>query len=93
MSATTHPQVDVNDKSLAGARAWFAHKGLSRPREGRLVGGVAAAFARRYDLNPLVAQIIAVVTILTLTPIVYGVAWLLMPNDAEAEVVPAATAA
>ena len=38
MSATTHPQVDVNDKSLAGARAWFAHKGLSRPREGRLVG-------------------------------------------------------
>jgi phage shock protein C len=93
MSATTHPQVDVNDKSLAGARAWFAHKGLSRPREGRLVGGVAAAFARRYDLNPLVAQIIAVVTILTLTPIVYGLAWLLMPNDAAAEVVPAATAA
>ena len=58
-----------------------------------MVGGVAAAFARRYDLNPLVAQIIAVVTIFTLTPIVYGLAWLLMPNDAEAEVVPAATAA
>lgn len=93
MSATTHPQVDVNARSLAGARAWFAHKGLSRPREGRVVGGVAAAFARRYDLNPLVAQIIAIVTVITLTPLVYGLAWILMPNDAEAEVVPAATAA
>ena len=93
MSATTHPQADVNDSSLAGARAWFAHKGLSRPREGRMVAGVAAAFARRYDLNPLVAQMIAVVTVFTLTPIVYVLAWILMPNDVEAEVVPAATAA
>ena len=58
-----------------------------------MLGGVAAAFARRYDLNPLVAQIIAVVTVITLTPIVYGLGWLLMPNDAEAEVVPAATPA
>ena len=93
MSATTHPQVDVNARSLAGARAWFAHKGLSRPREGRVVAGVSAAFARRYDLNPLVAQIIAVVTLITLTPIVYGLAWLLMPSDAEGEVVPAPTPA
>jgi phage shock protein C len=92
MSATTHPQVDVNARSLAGARAWFAHKGLSRPREGRVVGGVSAAFARRYDLNPLVAQIIAVVTLFTLTPIAYVLAWILMPNDAEADVVPTATA-
>jgi phage shock protein PspC (stress-responsive transcriptional regulator) len=84
MSATTHPQVDLNARSLAGARAWFAHKGLSRPREGRAVAGVCAAFARRYDLNPLVTQIIAVVTVITLTPIVYGVAWLLMPSDPEA---------
>lgn len=55
------------------------------------MAGVSAAFARRYDLNPLVAQIIAVVTLITLTPIVYGLAWLLMPSDAE--VVPAPTPA
>jgi phage shock protein C len=92
MSATTHPQVDVNARSLAGARAWFAQKGLSRPREGRVLAGVCAAFARRYDLNPLVAQIIGVVTILTLTPIVYGLAWILMPRDAAVDVVPAGPA-
>jgi phage shock protein C len=91
MTATTHPQVDVNDRSLAGARAWFAHKGLSRPREGRVLAGVVAAFARRYDLNPLVAYVLGAVAIVTLTPIAYGVAWLLMPNDADAAVAPAAT--
>ena len=93
MNATTHPQVDVKDASLAGARAWFAHKGLSRPREGRILAGVTAAFARRYDLNPLVARVLGVVTVLTLTPIVYVLAWVLMPKDADVDVVPAATTA
>lgn len=93
MTATTHPQVDVKDASLAGARAWFAQKGLSRPREGRWLAGVTAAFARRYDLNPLVARVLGVVTVVTLTPIVYVLAWIFMPNDADADAVPAATAA
>jgi phage shock protein PspC (stress-responsive transcriptional regulator) len=93
MNATTHPQVDVKDASLAGARAWFAHKGLSRPREGRILAGVTAAFARRYDLNPLVARILGVVIVCTLTPIVYVLAWILMPTDADVDVVPAATTA
>jgi phage shock protein PspC (stress-responsive transcriptional regulator) len=93
MNATTHPQVDVKDASLAGARAWFAHKGLSRPREGRILAGVTAAFARRYDLNPLVARILGVVIVCTLTPIVYVLAWILMPTDADVDVVPATTTA
>ena len=94
MNATTHPQVDVKDASLAGARAWFAHKGLSRPREGRILAGVTAAFARRYDLNPLVARILGVVIVCTLTPIVYVLAWILMPKDADVDAVPpAATSA
>jgi phage shock protein C len=93
MNATTHPQVDVKDASLAGARAWFAHKGLSRPREGRILAGVTAAFARRYDLNPLVARILGVVIVCTLTPIVYVLAWILMPKDADVDAAPAATTA
>jgi phage shock protein PspC (stress-responsive transcriptional regulator) len=83
MSATTHPQVDLNDNSLAGARAWFAQKGLSRPREGRVLAGVCGAFARRYDLNPLVARLLGIAGIFVLTPIAYVVAWILMPNDAD----------
>ena len=88
MTATTHPHADVNDASLAGARAWFAQKGLSRPREGRVLAGVVAAFTRRYGLNPLVGRILGIVGVLTFTPIAYVVAWILMPADVDAEVVP-----
>jgi phage shock protein C len=82
MAVATHPQVDVHDSSLSGARAWFARKGLSRPREGRLLAGVCASFARRYDVNLLVARLLGIAGILVLTPLVYGAAWILMPKDA-----------
>ena len=52
-AAAPHPPVTSHDNSLRGARAWFAEKGLSRPRKGRLLAGVFASFARRYDVNPL----------------------------------------
>jgi phage shock protein C len=89
MTATTHPQVDVHDNSLAGARAWFAHNGLSRPREGRIVAGVCAAYARRYDMNPLVARVLGVVGAIVLTPLAYVLAWILMPKDVDVDVEPA----
>ena len=79
MNTTTHP--NINDSSLDGARAWFAHKGLTRPRDGRVLAGVAAGFARRYDINPLVARIGAVASIIFLSPIFYVGAWILMPRD------------
>jgi phage shock protein PspC (stress-responsive transcriptional regulator) len=90
MTATADHQVDARDNSLAGARAWFAEKGLSRPREGRILGGVFAAYIRRYDLNPLVGRILGVVGIITFTPIAYVVAWILMPADAETDAAPVA---
>jgi phage shock protein C len=83
MTATTHQQVDVNDNSLAGARAWFAQKGLSRPREGRILAGVCAAYARRYDMNPLVARLLGITVAIVLTPLAYIAAWVLMPKDAD----------
>jgi phage shock protein C len=92
MTTTENPQANARDASLAGARAWFAEKGLSRPREGRVLGGVVAAFTRRYDLNPLVGRILGVVAIITFTPIAYVVAWILMPADADVDVAPAAAA-
>ena len=81
--AATHPPVTSHDNSLGGARAWFAEKGLSRPRKGRLLAGVFASFARRYDVNPLVARVIGIATILILTPLLYVGAWILMPADVE----------
>jgi phage shock protein C len=83
MAAPTHQHVDPHDSSLAGARAWFSQKGLSRPREGRVLAGVLAAVARRYDLNPLVARLLGIVGVLVLTPLAYVAAWILMPADAD----------
>lgn len=93
MTATENPQANASDASLAGARAWFAQKGLSRPREGRILGGVVAAYTRRYDLNPLIGRILGIVGVLTFTPIAYVVAWVLMPADGETDVSPVAATA
>jgi phage shock protein PspC (stress-responsive transcriptional regulator) len=75
---TDTPQFDT---SLAGARAWFAQKGLTRPREGRILGGVTAGFARRYDVNLLVARVAAIAGVVILTPLLYLPLWVLMPKD------------
>jgi phage shock protein C len=88
MTTTENQQVDARDNSLAGARAWFAEKGLSRPREGRILAGVFAAFTRRYDLNPLVGRMLGITTIIVLSPLAYVAAWIVMPSDPE--VAPAA---
>ena len=69
------------DTSLAGARAWFEENGLTRPREGRLVGGVTAGFARRFGVNLLVARVAAVVGVIVLSPLLYIPLWVLMPSD------------
>ncbi len=89
MTAPTYTHVDVRDGSLAGARAWFARKGLSRPRDGRLLAGVCASFARRYDVNLLVARLLGIASIFVLTPIAYIAAWILMPKDATLAPAPA----
>ena len=91
MAAATapNPQVDVHAPSVSGARAWFAHKGLSRPREGRWLVGVCASFARRYDVNPLVARLLGITVALVLSPLVYLIAWALMPKDEVAAAEPA----
>ena len=84
MTTDTAPQIPdhVADASLAGARAWFAEHGLSRPDDGRVVAGVSAAFARRYAVNRLVARILTVTVAIVLTPLAYAALWVLMPEDA-----------
>ena len=79
---TTHDNLYEN--SLDGARAWFAQNGLTRPREGRLIAGVTAGFARRYGINLLVARVAAIVGVVVLTPFLYLPLWVMMPKDAPA---------
>ena len=83
MSANSHTEVDPMDSSLAGARAWFARRGLTRPRRGKWVAGVAAGFARRYEWNPLVVRLVVVASIILPGSqlVAYIALWILMPRD------------
>ena len=71
----------VYSNSLDGARAWFAEKGLVRRRGDRVLGGVAGAFARRYEVDRLVMRVAAVGAVLLTTPLTYIALWVLMPFE------------
>jgi phage shock protein PspC (stress-responsive transcriptional regulator) len=78
-TTTAHPHQDA---SLASARAWFAANGLARPKERRLLGGVSAALARRYETSLLVMRLAVLAGSLILTPLIYVALWILMPSEA-----------
>ena len=78
---TTTAPANAHDNSLDGARAWFAHHGLTRPRKGFRLTGVTAGFARRFGVNVLVARVAVVVGVVVLTPLLYLPLWVLMPKD------------
>jgi phage shock protein PspC (stress-responsive transcriptional regulator) len=80
MEATATHQ--YQDASLASARAWFTDNGLVRPKERRLLGGVSAAFARRYDTSLLVMRLAMIAGAILLTPLIYVALWILMPSEA-----------
>jgi len=80
MNATAN-SVSTSDASLAGARDWFAEKGLSRSSENGLLGGVCAGLARRYDVNLLVMRVLGVMSALIVSPLPYIALWVLMPRD------------
>jgi phage shock protein PspC (stress-responsive transcriptional regulator) len=85
MSANPYIEANPSDSSTAGARAWFAQRGLTRPRQGRWIAGVAAGFARRYDWNPLVVRLVVLASLALPGPqaVAYLVLWILMPRDPE----------
>ncbi len=87
MSANSYTEADPTESSLAGARAWFAQHGLTRPRRGKWVAGVAAGFARRYRWNPLVVRLLVIATIVLpgSQVLAYAALWVLMPRDPRSE--------
>jgi phage shock protein PspC (stress-responsive transcriptional regulator) len=85
MSTHSYTEADPRDSSAAGARAWFAQRGLTRPRQGKWIGGVAAGFARRYNWNPLIVRLVALASFALPGPgaVAYVALWILMPRDPE----------
>jgi phage shock protein C len=83
MSANTYVQADPRASSVAGARAWFAQRGLTRPRSGKWIAGVAAGLARRYEWNPLVVRLLVIASFVLpgSQVLAYVALWILMPRD------------
>ncbi|WP_424212128.1 PspC domain-containing protein [Streptomyces sp. BI20] len=56
---------------------------LTRPRQGRWIGGVCAGLARRFGVSAKVMRLIFVVSCLLPGPqfLIYLALWILLPNE------------
>lgn len=59
-------------------------KRLYRSENDRILGGVCGGLAEVYDLDPTLIRIVTLVLIFSgISPIVYLIAWLIMPTESE----------
>lgn len=71
---------------MTGIHRYFADQGLTRPTQGRVLGGVCAAIARRSGLDPWLVRIIVVATLVLLPGsqiLLYPLAWAVLPDEAQ----------
>jgi phage shock protein PspC (stress-responsive transcriptional regulator) len=56
---------------------------LVRPRRGRIIGGVCAALARRFDATPWQVRLIFIVSCLLPGPqfLLYIALWIIVPSE------------
>lgn len=61
----------------------MASTALARPRRGRVVAGVCAAIARRFDLSPTLVRVLFVLSMLLPGPqiLAYLVLWIVIPSE------------
>lgn len=62
----------------------FAHKGLVRPRDGRVLGGVCVGLGRRYGITPWTARLLFVLILMVIPGsqlLIYPILWILMPAE------------
>ena len=65
----------------------LARRGLLRPADGRLIGGVCARLARRFGMDPSAVRALFIATLLVVPGsqvLVYPLLWVLMPADGAA---------
>jgi phage shock protein C len=65
---------------------------LRRPRNGRVIGGVCAALARRFGWDVTLVRVLTVASLLLPGPqlIIYVIAWIVIPGEPDAVTVPSA---
>ncbi len=62
-------------------------QGLSRPRDGRVLGGVCAGLGRRFGIDPWPARLIFILLLIAIPGsqiLIYPLLWLLMPAEETA---------
>ena len=61
----------------------MAGQALVRPQRGKLIAGVCAGLARRFDLSPTLVRVLFVLSMLLPGPqiLVYFVLWIVMPPE------------
>jgi phage shock protein C len=75
---------DIRDK--------FAHQGLMRPRQDRVLGGVIAGLGRRFGIDPWPARLLFFLILMVIPGsqiLIYPILWILMPDEARATSGPA----
>ena len=72
----------------------FAKHGLSRPRNGRVLGGVCAGLGERFGMSAWTARLLFVLVLMVIPGsqiLVYPILWILMPSARSASVQPPTT--
>ena len=61
----------------------MASTALTRPRRGRVVAGVCAGLARRFDMSPTAVRVLFVLSCLLPGPqiLLYIALWIIMPSE------------
>jgi len=70
--------------AVMGSPVYPAHTRLMRPRYGRAIGGVCAAFAQEYGWDVALLRILLVVIVFFgcgMPILAYLVAWIVIPNE------------
>jgi phage shock protein C len=65
----------------------FADRGLVRPREGRVLGGVCAGLGQRFGITPWTARLLFVLLLMVIPGsqiLIYPILWILMPAESTA---------
>jgi phage shock protein PspC (stress-responsive transcriptional regulator) len=58
-------------------------RSLSRPRQGKVIAGVCAALARRFDVSPTLVRVLFVVSVILPGPqfLIYIALWIILPKE------------
>ena len=76
---------------MSDIRQNFAHQGLVRPQEGRVLGGVCSGLGQRFGIAPWTARLLFVLLLMVIPGsqlLIYPVLWILMPSEGTVTVQP-----